>query len=146
MPFSHSLRYAYSPRVQGQSNASKGASVTAAYLSACCATPEDQPPPAFAVFLCTALIPPSLASASEKLEATVGSLIADRPLPLPTVHVLGSKDLCFPQSVKLLESCLLPGFVQAIRFPGGHEIPKDAATVTKMRDAVEKAERTAFSG
>lgn len=108
--------------------------------------PEEQPPCAFAMFLCAALIPPSLAAASEKLEATVGSLISERPLPLPTIHVLGSKDLCFPQSVKLLESCLLPGFVQAVRFPGGHEIPKDKATVTKMRDAVEKAERSAFSG
>jgi hypothetical protein len=124
----------------------KGASVTAAFLSACCSMPHNEPPCAFAVFICTALIPPSLAAATEKLEETVGSLIANGPLPLPTVHVLGTKDLCFPQSVKLWEAAATPGLTQALQFSGGHEIPKEAAVIKRMRDTVEKAARIAFCG
>jgi hypothetical protein len=124
----------------------KGASVTAAYLSACCVMPHNEPPCAFAMFICTALISPSLAAATEKLEETVGSLIANGPLPLPTIHVLGTKDLCFPQSIKLWQAASTPGLGQALQFPGGHEIPKDAEVMTKMRDAVEKAARTALCG
>jgi hypothetical protein len=108
--------------------------------------PHNEPPCALAVFICTALIPPSLAAATEKLEETVGALIANGPLPLPTVHVLGTKDLCFPQSVKLWETAATLGLGQALQFSGGHEVPKDASVITKIRDAVEKAARTAFCG
>jgi hypothetical protein len=120
--------------------------VTAAYLSACCSDPRNDPPCAFAVFLCTAPIPPSLAASTEKLEEAMGSLVTNGPLRLPTIHLLGSKDLCSPQSVKFWETASTPGFGQVLQFSGGYEVPRDVAMVTKLRDAVEKAARMAFCG
>lgn len=101
---------------------------------------------AFAVFLCTALIPPSAAADTTKLEETIGLLIPHGPLSLPTVHVLGSEDLCLPQSLKMADSASTPGLGQALHFPGGHEIPKDPVTIDKLQNAIEKAARLAFRG
>lgn len=153
---------------------SQGASVAAAYLSAYAPKARDASAFAFAVFICTALIPPTLAAKTENLEATVGSLVGHAGVPIPNVHVLGTKDLCLGQSVKLLESCegkarepesatsstdstpsesaeelvsyFPPGLAQAVYFSGGHDVPRDAATTTKMRTAVENAARLAFLG
>lgn len=103
----------------------------------------------------------------------MGSLIGTSGLPLPTVHVIGTKDPCLGQSVKLLESCygkggplgsesssanstppesnglvsyFPPGLAQAVYFPGGHDMPRNPSMTAKVRTAVENAARIAFLG
>ena len=147
--------------------------MAAAYLSTY-ATKEHTSTFAFATFICTALIPPALASKTDTLEATVGTLISNPGLRLPTVHIIGTKDPCFGQSIKLLKSCeseatsigsqpstadstasgpaveldnyFPTGLAQALYFPGGHDVPRDSSMVTKMQSAIENAARLAFLG
>lgn len=138
---------------------SQGASVTAAYLSAYPATTESAELTfSFAIFICAALIPPELADAKH-LEQTIGSLLNRLPLPIPSLHIIGKQDACYGQSVSLFESCqasALPaksgtckspkGVADVVYFFGGHQVPRDAATVGKLEKAVEKTARMGFLG
>ncbi|ORX96600.1 serine hydrolase FSH [Clohesyomyces aquaticus] len=137
---------------------SEGASVAAAYLQAYSSEMQDNLVIAFAVFVCAAVVPPGLTSKNDEEEATLGPLLVSRGLAVPSVHIIGMKDLCFPQSEELLKSCKgngsntdaalrcsQPGFVQSVYFLGGHEVPIYPAAVGEMRIVIENAARVAFS-
>ena len=114
--------------------AQQGASVAAALIV--------QMPAAFqfAVFLCSALIPPSAATTDE-LVKTIGSF---GHIDIPTLHCVGKDDLCYSQSVQLSKSCESSSS-QVLIMPGGHDVPRDTTTSKSIADAIEKCARKARS-
>lgn len=138
---------------------SQGASVTAAYLAAYPETTEATALAfSFAIFICAALIPPEIAH-GKHLEETIGSLLNNLPLPIPSLHIIGNQDTCYGQSVSLMQSCqasalsaksntskLPEGVADVVYFPGGHQVPRDTAMVRKIEKAVEKTSRLGFLG
>lgn len=123
-------------------NSMQGASVAAGYL----ATAQEHNAPLqlrakMAVFICAALIPPTLATGAE-LAKTIGSL---GHLDLPSLHVIGRWDPCLPQSTELAKSCV-GKTAQVIAHEGGHDLPRDPVTSKSVAAAFERLARTAFAG
>ena len=66
-------------------------------------------------------------------------------IDIPTVHIIGKKDLCEAQSLELVKSCTR-NTAQVLLNDGGHDIPRDAANTNKIAVAIERALLLAFSG
>ncbi len=94
-----------------------------------------------AIFLCAALIPPQEATASG-LANTMGTL---GQIDIPTVHVIGRKDLCEAQSLRLVMSCAR-NTAQVLIIDGGHDVPRDAFNTKRIAVAIEYALRIGLSG
>ncbi|KAE8441695.1 hypothetical protein EG329_004568 [Mollisiaceae sp. DMI_Dod_QoI] len=121
---------------------SQGASVAAAYIAQQqqSGSFEDEPFKV-AVFLCAALIPPQIAT-DDELVNTIGSL---GPIDISTVHVIGRKDPCAPQSLELVKSCT-QNTAQVLLNDGSHDIPRDAIMTKNIAASIERALRQAFQG
>jgi pimeloyl-ACP methyl ester carboxylesterase len=120
----------------------QGASVSAAFIARQQLEGSFEVAPfKMAVFLCAALIQPEIATANQ-MENTMGTL---GYIDIPTVHVIGRKDLCEPQSRELVKLC--SGNVsQVLVFDGGHDIPRDVVNAKRIALAIEQALRLAFTG
>jgi hypothetical protein len=119
---------------------SQGASVAASWLSRSLAASGLK----FAVFLCAALVPPSKAGTAKALEESIGSLAREgEKLDLPTLHVIGERDLCFKQSERLVGNCEAKIARKVVVGGGGHNVPRDGAVCGVIARAVE---RVAFEG
>jgi pimeloyl-ACP methyl ester carboxylesterase len=121
---------------------SQGASVAASWLSRSLIAARGLK---FAVFLCAALVPPSKARTAKALEESIGSLLAreGEKLDLPTLHVIGERDLCFGQSERLVGNCEARMARRVVVAGGGHDVPRDRAVCEIIARAVE---RVAFEG
>jgi pimeloyl-ACP methyl ester carboxylesterase len=119
---------------------SQGASVAASWLSS-----RSLASLKFAVFLCAALVPPSKARTVQALEESIGSLLAreGEKLDLPTLHVIGERDVCFGQSERLVGNCEARMARKVVVAGGGHDVPRDGAVCEAIARAVE---RVAFEG
>lgn len=121
---------------------SQGAAVAAAYISSVSSHYLDSSLQfKLAIFICAALIPPQVATGTE-LVKTIGAL---GQVDIPTVHVVGRKDPCSPQSLELAKSCE-KGTSQTLMSNEGHEVPRDSVAVRSIAAMIEKASRLAFSG
>ena len=119
----------------------QGASVAAACITKSHKEQIFHLPFKMAVFMCAALIPPEIASEAD-LVKTIGSF---GNIDIPTVHVIGKRDLCYSQSLQLLKSCTVSS-AQSVFNGGGHDVPRDAANTTNICVGIERAARLAFSG
>ena len=91
--------------------------------------------------MCAALIRPQAAGSGEqvKIIGSFGSIC------IPTVHVIGKRDLCCTQSLELVKSCQ-KGSAQVILTNGGHDVPRDSASVRDIATAIEKTLQVALLG
>jgi len=94
-----------------------------------------------AIFICAALIPPVEATACE-LANTMGML---GQINIPTVHIIGRKDPCEAQSLRLVMSCT-QSTAQVLLNDGEHDVPRDAFNTKQIAAAIERALWVAFSG
>jgi len=94
-----------------------------------------------AIFICAALIPPQKATASE-VANTMGML---GQIDVPTVHVIGRKDPCEAQSLRLAMSCT-QNTAQVLANDGGHDIPRDSFNIKQIAVAIERAIWIGLSG
>lgn len=117
---------------------SQGSSVAAAYVAQNLARGIEQPFK-LAIFMCAALIPPEAATESE-LVRTIGSL---GKIDIPTVHIIGQKDLCYNQSIELMRSCD-DTMAQVVLHPGGHDVPRDEINCHNMAVGIERGVRFAL--
>jgi pimeloyl-ACP methyl ester carboxylesterase len=120
----------------------QGAAVAAAYI----ARQQlhgffEDAPFKMAVFLCTALIPPDIATSS-KMADTMGTL---GQVDIPTLHIIGRKDLCKAQSLELVKLCKRDS-AQVLLNDGGHDIPRDVESTRTIALAMERAMHVALSG
>jgi len=88
--------------------------------------------------MCAALIPPKIAIGPE-LVRTIGAL---GDMDVPTVHIVGQHDPCYPQSTQLVKSCNQSNS-QIIIHNGGHDIPRDAKNCRSMATGIERTARLA---
>ena len=94
-----------------------------------------------AVFASAALIPPNVAN-PESLISTIGSF---GRINIPTVHVIGKRDVCYNQSVQLSTTC--DKMSQTVVYhPDAHELPRDNNYIAESADGIDKALRQAMAG
>jgi pimeloyl-ACP methyl ester carboxylesterase len=101
----------------------------------------EEAPFKMAIFFCAALIPPEIATDGEMANA-MGTLCQ---IDIPTVHIIGKKDLCEAQSLELVKSCKR-NIAKVLLIDGGHDIPRDVVNAKKIAVAIERALVVAFSG
>ncbi|KAK0118210.1 hypothetical protein ONS95_012514 [Cadophora gregata] len=116
---------------------SQGASVAAAYIAHCEKDPTVLDLPfRMAVFICAALIPPELAAKSELAK----SIQSFGNISVPTVSIVGQRDLCYNQSVALATTCKNTTS-QLVFFDGGHHVPKDSGNLKRLALVLERMSR-----
>lgn len=120
----------------------QGASVAAAYIAHRKLTGSlEEDSFKAAVFLCAALVPPkSVAEGNITNMTGVSELIN-----MPTVHIIGRKDLCQDQSLALVKCCT-QNMAQVLLNDSGHDVPRDIVNSKNIAHAIERALRLAFSG
>lgn len=89
-----------------------------------------------AVLICAALIPP--VALKTELAKTIQSF---GDMSVPTVNIIGQKDLCYPQSVALSTTCKNT-MSQVVFFDGGHCIPKEPGDLKRLALVLERMSRT----